>query len=612
MFVKRYLSLVLSGIFLNVLSSSMALAADDCITCHTEVTPGVVSQHEISKHASSENVTCSSCHGSSHKTKDDYKKAKMPTPETCGVCHSDKVEQLQAGKHQLAWIAMKTQAAYHGQPGAITEEGYRGCSGCHKIGVKGLKFEGTMLDTEVVGDGGKEIAKYRYGNAQCDACHTRHSFKKAEAQDPRACSNCHMGFDHPQWEMYMSSKHGVIWDFDGNKNDGTGRAPTCQTCHMAEGNHAVVTPWGFLGLRVPSEHNVRALTEVAPPLAGPLNQLADTLAALGFTGNYIDLDDDPGWVFDRAIILQAAGILDASLQPTQRFIDIVKLGQAARGTVSFNSIRESMKEACNKCHAKDFVDGHFVASDTIIKESDHEFAKAIQAVQGLYKDGILEKPEGWEYGPDLLQFYDAKTSVEQELYLIMLEYRQRAFQGAFHDSKDYMHWYGWAPLKASVNNILEDVKRMRAEASLHLLKNVIVVNMANGVGTWGGDNSITFQPSVNGLKVKGVLTATDVGPVGTLVGKAAKLVAIAAVKNGTQDGLYLLKNTNGELVAWDGKFGTLAPLADITLAAKQPVEILKGQMAIDGKSVSGAVNIYLGLIVEGKLMYFPRTIDINI
>ncbi|MDM8560032.1 multiheme c-type cytochrome [Candidatus Parabeggiatoa sp. HSG14] len=608
MFVKRYLSLVLSGIFLNVLSSSIALAADDCVTCHTEVTPGIVSQHEISKHATSEKATCSSCHGSSHKTNEDYKEAKMPTPETCAVCHSEQVEQLQAGKHQLAWIAMQTQAAYHGLPNAIGKEGYRGCSGCHKIGVKGLKLEGTMLDTKVVGDGGAEIAKYRYGNAQCDACHTRHSFKKAEAQDPRACANCHMGFDHPQWEMYMSSKHGLIWDMDGNKNDG--RAPTCQSCHMAEGNHTVVTPWGFLGLRVPSDHNVRALIDVAPALTDPLTKLANTLESLGFTGNYIDLDDDPTWVFDRAIILQAAGVLDAALQPTQRFVDIVVLGQAARGTKDFNSIRTSMKKACNKCHAKDFVDGHFKASDEIIKASDHEFAKAIQAVQGLYKDGILQKPDSWEYGPDLLQFYDAETSLEQELYLIMLEYRQRAFQGAFHDSKDYMHWYGWAPLKTSVNNILEEVARKRAEASLQLLKNVIVVNMANGVGTWGGDSSLTFQPSVNGLNVNGVLTATD-GPVGPLVGKAAKIVAIAAVNNGTQDGLYIL-NSAGELAAWDGQFGTISSFADVTLAASQSVDLLKGQMTIGGAPVSGTINLYLGVIVGDKLMYFPRTIDLNI
>ncbi len=103
------------------------------------------------------------------------------------------------------------------------------------------------------------------------------------------------------------------------------------------------------------------------------------------------------------------------------------------------------------------------ASDDIIKLSDHRYAEAIKAVQGLYRDGILEKPEGWKYAPDLLQYYDTKTAIEQELYLIMLEHRQRAFQGAFHVSNDYMHWYGWAPLNTAVNEILEEAKRLRAE-----------------------------------------------------------------------------------------------------------------------------------------------------
>jgi hydroxylamine dehydrogenase len=76
---------------------------------------------------------------------------------------------------------------------------------------------------------------------------------------------------------------------------------------------------------------------------------------------------------------------------------------------------------------------------------------------------ILQKPEGWKYTPDLLQFYEAKTTAEQELYLIFLEYRQRAFQGAFHSNPDYMHWYGWAKVKEAAVRIKEDAARLRKE-----------------------------------------------------------------------------------------------------------------------------------------------------
>ena len=81
-----------------------------------------------------------------------------------------------------------------------------------------------------------------------------------------------------------------------------------------------------------------------------------------------------------------------------------------------------MKKTCNQCHAKDLVQEHFDASDEVVKPADHEFATAIGAVQALYKDGFVQKPEGGDFAPDLLR-YEAPTKIEQELYLIFLEYR---------------------------------------------------------------------------------------------------------------------------------------------------------------------------------------------
>ena len=103
------------------------------------------------------------------------------------------------------------------------------------------------------------------------------------------------------------------------------------------------------------------------------------------------------------------------------------------------------------------------AGDDVIREVDKIFADSIRTVKALYDDDILKKPEGWKYTPDLLQFYEAKTAAEQELYLIFLEYRQRAFQGAFHNNPDYMHWYGWAKVKEAATRIKEDAERLRRE-----------------------------------------------------------------------------------------------------------------------------------------------------
>jgi len=437
-----------------------ALPKSECVTCHEKVTPGIVKQHLSGKMGQSTvmPVDCSTCHGTKHHTMEDSAKATLPTPATCAQCHQTQVDQYKAGKHNLAWFAMKTQAAWHGQPAALVKQGYRGCSGCHKMGQKG--FIGATkghMDAKLKYDGGKEASEYHYGNGQCDACHTRHKFSKAEAQDSRACSNCHMGFDHPQWEMYTSSKHGIIWAIDGHQSDG--RAPTCQKCHMPNGDHNVVTAWGFLGLRMPIKENVLALIKVAPSLKKQLTSLAAALPS----GHYDGVDDDPGWTYDRALIAQVAEVLDENFQPTPLFTEIAIQARAMRGPKGFNRERAKMKKTCMECHAGKYVDDFFHHADMTIKHADHQFAKAIAVVQGLAKDGILKKPKGWKHWPSVGQYYDNMTSIELDLYLIWMEYRQRTFQGAFHVSNDYSHWYGWAPLKETVHRIMEEGKRMRAE-----------------------------------------------------------------------------------------------------------------------------------------------------
>ena len=403
----KHLRIVLAFVFVLSMSSLSFAAAPKsvCIDCHKKVTPGVVKQHLEGK-MSKKGVDCSSCHGSDHKKMDDAKLAKMPTPETCAGCHQKQVDQFKSGKHHLGWIASSAMPMWSHQPKAVVGEGYKGCSSCHKIGVKS----------------DAEKAMYRYGNAQCDSCHTRHSFKKSEAQDPRACQTCHMGFDHPQWEMWSTSKHGTIWQIEGAKSK---RAPTCQTCHMQEGNHGVMTAWGFLALRLP--------------------------------------EDDKDWLNDRVTILQALGVLDEKGNPTAR-LDVVKAGKVARLTKEdFQKERDKMINVCSKCHGASYAKKQLEAGDMVIKDVDKVFATAIRVVQGLYKDGVLQKPAGWTFAPDLLQFYEAKSSVEQDLYLMFLEYRMRTFQGAFHMNPDYMHWYGWAPMKETLQKIKDEAAKLRAE-----------------------------------------------------------------------------------------------------------------------------------------------------
>jgi hydroxylamine dehydrogenase len=330
----------------------------------------------------------------------------MPTPQTCGNCHPDQFEGYKAGKHASAWIAMEDMPITKDQPHPVIS-GQKGCGGCHKMGLR-----------EKVGDPSRESEEYAYGLG-CDACHTRHVFSKAEAQNPRACLPCHMGFDHPQWEMWSSSKHGVINLIDGNSK----RAPSCQTCHMHNGDHRVMTSWGFLGLRLPEE---------------------DTL-----------------WMGYRSTILKGLGVLDWQGNPTPR-LDVVKADNVARLTKEeWQAERDRMKNICKNCHSRAYMEANLSNADMALKDADRIFSEAIEMVEGLYRDKVLPTPKNYPPHVDLLRFYEVQSTIEQDLYLMFMEYRMRTFQGAFHMNPDYMHWYGWAPLKETLVRIKDEANRLR-------------------------------------------------------------------------------------------------------------------------------------------------------
>jgi len=387
--------------------------AQDCVECHAEVTPGAVTDWQISKH-SQEGVSCDACHGDGHTSADDVANVSLPTPETCANCHEDRVDQYMAGKHSLAWAAMKAMPTIHWNPSELID-GQKGCGGCHKIGAKSEE-----QIAELKADG------HIYGNASCDACHTRHTFSVEEARQPEACKTCHMGFDHPQWEMYSSSKHGVRNDLiQKGILPENASAPTCQTCHMPDGNHEVRTAWGFLGVRLP-------------------------------------LPEDPEWAADQVTILQALGVLDLEGNPTA-LVDVVAAADVARLTQeAFDAERNKMIAVCSDCHSENFAVGELEKGDQMIRQADHLMAQAIRTVAGLYEDGTIVKHDAYPMDfPLLLTFYDAPTAIEQKLHVMYLKHRMRTFQGAFHQSPDYSLWYGWAEMKMDLAEITELAENMR-------------------------------------------------------------------------------------------------------------------------------------------------------
>jgi hydroxylamine dehydrogenase len=413
---------ILCSLILMCYSGQATEAEEICITCHLTVNPGYVADWRTSMH-SKEDVTCSECHGVNHKNADDSKSVEFPTEAKCGECHEDQFNQFVKGKHNLGWTSLLALPVTHVEPDELMEGG-RGCGGCHNMGVK---TEAQKQDQLKKG--------YRYQNNSCDECHTRHSFSKKEAQNPRSCQQCHMGYDHPQWEMWSSSKHGSRYMSKevGDLPEGA-VAPRCQDCHLPDGTHENRTAWGFLGVRLP-------------------------------------LPADPQWKSDRITILKALGVLNPETgEPTAR-LEIVKAADLARLTEeAWLTERNKMIAICSKCHSGTYAREQLNMGDSMMQKADRLMADAIETVAGLYRDGLIKKPEGYAFAyPDFLYFMrtggpnmNNLSYIDQVLFQMYMKHRMRTYQGFFHANPDYAYWYGWAMMTKDFGEIKELAKTMRA------------------------------------------------------------------------------------------------------------------------------------------------------
>ena len=227
----------------------LANSSEDCVTCHREATPGIVEQFSHSTMAAAE-VSCREC----HEVKADYPGAvehegsyvlAAPTTAKCQRCHEAEVAQYYQSRHSLpAYVAVAGSkelsptliAMYQAIPeGSFAPDKARNaiaalegsaitpfaCENCHSIGVPAA--DGSV--------------------GRCQKCHIRHVFSLEQARKPETCNNCHIGPDHPQWEIYQESAHGILyatngstWNWDaepGNLTVIDFPAPTCALCHMS-------------------------------------------------------------------------------------------------------------------------------------------------------------------------------------------------------------------------------------------------------------------------------------------------------------------------------------------------------------------------------------------
>ncbi len=308
--LKKMLVLLLALLFLMIpltVFGSTVTGEVNCAACHQ----GAARDWE--KSSKSEIMECADCHGNEHQNAANAYLAKSPTPGDCAACHTYEVERFSEGKHAYAWEAMEIVPTFQSMPSAVTDQG---CVTCHQIGY-------------IWDDGSK---------GRCDSCHSRHVFSAAEAREPESCGHCHTG-DHPQYEMWQSSKHGMIYAIEGDPE----RAPTCVTCHMPDGDHYVMTAWGFLGLR------------------GEI--------------------DDPDWAADQATVHSALQEMGPAQAP-----EVMRETEA-----EWQELREQMIAVCTECHAPSYVRREFEQGDAMLREADKMKAQVINLANEFYDDGLIDE-----------------------------------------------------------------------------------------------------------------------------------------------------------------------------------------------------------------------------
>lgn len=359
-----------------------------CVGCHEQLQPRVVADWRASAHARAD-VGCDACHGKAHGGAADAAKAVHPTLETCRRCHELQVAQFRAGDHAHAWDALEVLPTFHHIAGP-KGGGVAGCATCHKIGAATPERAAALAKAGV-----------RYGLASCDACHTRHTFAAAEAREPEACRGCHGDLQYDAW---AASKHGARHAAREAGRLGPGAAaPTCQSCHLQNGDHTVRAPLGSVALRLP-------------------------------------LQEDQAWAADKQALLQALGVLDAAggNGPRGEAFEEARIAELDR--LGFQAGRDRLGQACRQCHASAFVTAQLGERDALIRQADALVAEAVRQVAALYRDGVLKKKGPGPF-PDLVK-WPTGSPPEQRLGLMFFDHRAKLLAHAFHMSPQVTRWMG--------------------------------------------------------------------------------------------------------------------------------------------------------------------------
>jgi len=228
---------------------ALAGSDDECVVCHRRTSPGIVQQYGRSTMAAAE-VGCRDCHEveAGYPGSSEHEGATIlatPTTAKCATCHASEVAQYYQSRHSLpAHVAFAGTADLTPEQLALFEAVPEGGFAPDKMRNALFALEGpavTRFACEMCHNVGRPQADGSVG--ECEKCHLRHEFSLEQARKPETCNACHIGPDHPQWEIYQESPHGIAyqtggdsWNWEADPGTLAVRdfpAPTCATCHFS-------------------------------------------------------------------------------------------------------------------------------------------------------------------------------------------------------------------------------------------------------------------------------------------------------------------------------------------------------------------------------------------
>jgi len=421
----------------------------ECVACHLQETPGIISQWEASTHAS-RGVACVECHTAEATDIDSFdhygeRIATIVTPRDCSRCHATEAQEFAASHHAAAgnilasldnFLAETVEGSrvdfdpHSPTPGLMVDvvngaaSAFTGCQQCHGSIVGLQSVDGGMITVEDLqpdADGrptaagiAAEVLRDEEGRpllhsdtwpntgigrlnldgslGSCSACHSRHDFSPRRARQPENCGKCHLGPDHPQKEIYEESKHGIAYR-------------DLQDLMNLESDDWVL---------------------------GEDYAAAPTCATCHMSGNLRNdgrVTHDPGerisWTNRPPVSVvmdtDESGAIVTSADPAERAATIVDTA---------TDKRNRMRQVCSHCHTPDYVSAFYAQYDDLVILYNEKFAKPGQSIiNALSTTGLLSPT----------QFDD---EIEWTWFYLWHHEGRRARHGASMMAPDYTHWHG--------------------------------------------------------------------------------------------------------------------------------------------------------------------------